>query len=233
MTSYDDEIDLYGDAEVDAQAAAAEGAAASASGKVKQDEDSKSNVNTGSNNNNNSSSAYTSIPTFISEARGGTGRIPPRDDSNQFGSQFQVGSGSSSSTGQQQGNAGNDGAGGTDGRSGSSGPSGNNSFEGIIPKAGDYGQPGQWKTKPISSVRPSDMPEEGLVSALVLYALSLPSLSFPLYHLLPPLPFLPCLPPPAFTFLAPPPTPQHPVGVHLPEQACRQWLQGCRPLCAR
>ena len=188
MTSYDDEIDLYGDAEVDAQAAAAEGAAASASAssKAKEEEDSKNSVNNTSSSNTNS--AYTSIPTFISEARGGTGRIPPRDDSNQFGSQFQVGSGTNNGTG-QQGSAGNDGAGGPDGRSGSAGPSGNNSFEGIIPKAGDYGQPGQWKTKPISSVRPSDMPEEGLVSAFVLHAYSL-SLCF-LFRRLPPssLPF--------------------------------------------
>jgi hypothetical protein len=104
--NYEDEIDLYGDAE-----------------EPQQQQQQRNSGSSSSNNNNNASS---SIPTFISEARGGTGVIPPRDDERN--------------------------------RQGSS--------DGLAPRNGDYGEPGQWKTKPISTVRPSDMPEEGLVAPL-------------------------------------------------------------------
>ena len=101
--NYDDEIDLYGDAAVDMKG--------------------------GSPNNQTNVSGFgdaggSSIPTFISEARGGTGIIPPREES----------------------------------------PDQLPGLEGVIPKNGDYGAPGQWKTKPVSTVRPSDMPEEGQVT---------------------------------------------------------------------
>lgn len=116
MASYDDEIDLYGDAEVQQQQG-------------------------GSNDNNNGNNGYkptSSIPTFISEARGGTGKIPVRDEY------------------QRSPDPSNNQA-----RAGSQDRSGSHGLEGIIPKGGDYGAPGQWKTKPVSTVRPSDMPEEG------------------------------------------------------------------------
>ena len=121
MASYDDEIDLYGDAEV-------------------QQQQGSSNDN---NNGNNGYKPTSSIPTFISEARGGTGKIPVRDEY------------------QRSPDPSNNQA-----RAGSQDRSGSHGLEGIIPKGGDYGAPGQWKTKPVSTVRPSDMPEEGQVDIL-------------------------------------------------------------------
>ena len=126
MASYDDEIDLYGDAEVQQ-----------------------------SGSNETSSKPTSSIPTFISEARGGTGKIPFRDEYHR--------SPDPSSQQQQQ-----------QGRAGSNERSESHGLEGIIPKAGDYGAPGQWKTKPVSTVRPSDMPEEGQVDFLPAFPPSFP-----------------------------------------------------------
>ena len=103
--NYDDEIDLYGDA----------------AGEQRQGFSSnKPGVGEGGE----AGGTGSSIPTFISEARGGTGIIPPREES----------------------------------------PNQTPGLEGVLPKNGDYGAPGQWKTKPVSTVRPSDMPEEGQVS---------------------------------------------------------------------
>lgn len=126
--SYEDEIDLYGDAEAPAE-----------DSREQQQQDRYGEEKTHQESNDDKSGNTSSIPTFISEARGGTGVIPPRDESGRSGS------------GQQQDSSSSGGAGGSGG-------------DGILPRRGDYGSPGQWSTKPISTVRPSDMPEEGLVA---------------------------------------------------------------------
>lgn len=125
--NYEDEIDLYGDAEAPAE----EQREQDRYGEEKRYRDDD-------NNDRGSGKNTSSIPTFISEARGGTGVLPPRDESGRSGS---------------VGNSG--------GEQGSNGGSGG---DGVLPRRGDYGSPGQWSTKPVSTVRPSDMPEEGLVA---------------------------------------------------------------------
>lgn len=67
--SYGDEIDLYGDAD-DSKAQSGSGSGSGGAGQ----QSSYGGVSSSSNH------AVSSIPTFISEARGGTGVIPPRDD---------------------------------------------------------------------------------------------------------------------------------------------------------
>lgn len=132
MASYDDEIDLYGDAEVQQPPAGASGS-----------------------HNDRIGHSTSSIPTFISEARGGTGKIPVRDEyQNSPDPQNQTA------------------------RAGSNGRSESQSLEGIMPKGGDYGAPGQWSTKPVSTVRPSDMPEEGQVFLSVSSASGIPHTLF-------------------------------------------------------
>lgn len=117
--SYEEEIDLYGDAEAPAEHQA-ERDTYGEEKTQRQREDSQ----------DRHQSNTSSIPTFISEARGGTGVIPRRDES---------------------------------GRTSGSQSNGQDGDEGVLPRRGDYGSPGQWTTKPISTVRPSDMPEEGQV----------------------------------------------------------------------
>ncbi|KAK9894706.1 hypothetical protein P389DRAFT_100343 [Cystobasidium minutum MCA 4210] len=128
--NYEDEIDLYGDAEAPAE----QSTQAGGNDQYGQ-EKSYQQQSSGDREDSQYQNKTSSIPTFISEARGGTGVIPRRDE---------TGGGHSNS------NNGN----------------GNEGDEGVLPRRGDYGSPGQWSTKPISTVRPSDMPEEGLVLCL-------------------------------------------------------------------
>lgn len=120
--NYEDEIDLYGDAEAPAEEQREREKYGEE--KSRRDDDRSDGKPTGN-----------TIPTFISEARGGTGVLPPRDESGRSGN----------------GEHGSSGAGGSGG-------------DGVLPRRGDYGSPGQWSTKPVSTTRPSDMPEEGLVA---------------------------------------------------------------------
>lgn len=131
MADYNDEIDLYGDVE-ESKTTADSGSGSGAATAY--------NDHSGQNDSNAATSSYSTIPTFISEARGGTGVIPHRDE---YGNDNR---GSAGPPSQQQ-------------RAGSV----SNDKEGLQPQRGEYGQPGQWSTKPVSTVRPSDMPEEGLV----------------------------------------------------------------------
>lgn len=125
--NYEDEIDLYGDAEAPAEEQRDQRDQEKyGEEKTRRDDD---------RNDDKRSGNTSSIPTFISEARGGTGVLPPRDESGR------------SSNGEH----GSSGAGGSGG-------------DGALPRRGDYGSPGQWSTKPVSTTRPSDMPEEGLVA---------------------------------------------------------------------
>lgn len=123
--SYEDEIDLYGDVEArpDDDTNGNGNDNNGESSKIGQEED---------NSRTRDENTTSSIPTFISEARGGTGRVPTYRENS---------AGPSA--------AGGDGATDADGQG---------------PRRGDYGSPGQWSTKPISTVRPSDMPDEGQVA---------------------------------------------------------------------
>lgn len=123
--SYEDEIDLYGDAEAPAEEQ-----------REQREQDRYGEEKTHRDDREGSRGNTSSIPTFISEARGGTGVLPPRDESGRSGN----------------------------GEQGSSSNAEGNGGDGVLPRRGDYGSPGQWSTKPISTVRPSDMPEEGLVA---------------------------------------------------------------------